>query len=112
MATIYRSAQFVAASLGQGDMLATLHDAIAVSSRSYTTYLIADAMNYLSRNPYYSRIWIKQEFILAQDLKVFCGLDVVAWREIASLVERVYNKHCGHTFPLFSSQICSVHTPG
>jgi hypothetical protein len=92
MATIYRSAQFVAASLGQGDMLATLHDAIAVSSRSYTTYLIADAMNYLSRNPYYSRIWIKQEFILAQDLKVFCGLDVVAWREIASLVERVYNK--------------------
>jgi hypothetical protein len=38
----------------------------------------------LSSNPYWSRMWVKQEILLAKDVWVFCGKEIANWKALFS----------------------------
>ncbi|TLD18843.1 hypothetical protein E2P81_ATG01571 [Venturia nashicola] len=54
----------------------------------------------LLENPYWSRLWIVQEFVLAQDLLLCVGSFVVKWKDF-----RNYILHLGEEFPISTTNL-------
>jgi hypothetical protein len=73
MGQVYKNATSVAACIGSGDTLRRL----GTSSES-----TIQALNDLEDAPYFSRIWIKQEIVLAKEISVFCGTEKRGWQEL------------------------------
>ena len=76
MSDIFQSAKFVAACLGQGSQLRSLQ------ASSKDPGLASQALKEIAQIPYFNRIWIKQELVLARNVILFCGVDSVPWQEV------------------------------
>lgn len=88
MGAIYSSARNVAACIGQGNELKQLidqHDSLYGS-------LMHNLLASITRKAYFSRIWVKQEVILAREVGVYCGVDYVNWAVVAQAVEDMNNR--------------------
>ena len=82
MGRIYQSAHAVAACLGTNNHLQILRTAMQDGQQA----AITRAMHTLDELVYFDRLWIKQEIVLAQNVKFFCGLDVMRWQEVAKVL--------------------------
>ncbi|KAH8654020.1 heterokaryon incompatibility protein-domain-containing protein [Tricladium varicosporioides] len=83
MGTIYASAKYVAACLGPGLIFVEIMTVLEQQDNKIAFNL----ERRLDSNPYFSRIWIKQEIILALDVNFFCGDDCLSWAQMAKFLE-------------------------
>ncbi|TAQ83342.1 hypothetical protein B7494_g8332 [Chlorociboria aeruginascens] len=98
MGNIFQAAKFVAACLGQGSQLQSLQ------ASSKDPGLASQALKEIAQMPYFNRIWIKQELVLARNIILFCGVDSIPWQEVVdanhltkTIVKRV-------TYPLIKDE--------
>lgn len=99
MRVIYASAQTVCAWLDYNaqpldvsfDDLPYLGDSITLDSYADQTYWypVAD----IFRNPYWNRLWIQQELILAKEVKVHCRRDVFDGAQLLRFQQEVNDLH-------------------
>jgi hypothetical protein len=82
MAEIYENARSVAACIGTGTTLASLRTAIIARDEQ----LAKDVLEELEHLNYFTRLWIRQEVILAEEVSIFCGLDRVLWSDLEELM--------------------------
>lgn len=113
MGSIYQRANHVASCLGQGDVLRWAREALKYTTVNEPSYsdgkanaasgvhtdkveehdrdpsgLISRVRQCLELNPYFDRIWIKQEVILARQVMLCAGTDTMLLDEIAVLVDK------------------------
>lgn len=44
------------------------------------------AVSEIYHAPYFSRLWVKQEFILAKHIHLHCGFDTMPWHDLEELL--------------------------
>ncbi|KAF2657196.1 hypothetical protein K491DRAFT_691212 [Lophiostoma macrostomum CBS 122681] len=86
MAKIYKTAMSVAACLGQGSSLNSLQNVASRARQLEQLEHPKGVLDELEHLPYFDRLWIKQEIILAREVTLFCGPDKVPWSAFDSLV--------------------------
>ncbi|KAF3805759.1 hypothetical protein GCG54_00005123 [Colletotrichum gloeosporioides] len=77
MGEIFSSASSVAASLGTGESLGNVRE-ILISGNDREIGKLRHKFDLL---PYFDRVWIKQEIILAREINIFYGLESLSWSE-------------------------------
>lgn len=70
------------------------HAADGECSAFYEAKLIG-TLRYLTELPYWSRIWIVQEVVVASNLTLMCGEAMIPWRVFARFVKLAYYGHFG-----------------
>ncbi|KAF4887536.1 Heterokaryon incompatibility protein 6, OR allele [Colletotrichum fructicola] len=85
MGDIFSSASLVAASLGIGESLADVREILASGDNSK----IGKLRGRFDQLPYFERVWIKQEIVLAKDVTIFYGLEKLSWSEFADAVNTI-----------------------
>ncbi|KAI4862259.1 HET-domain-containing protein [Hypoxylon rubiginosum] len=91
MARVYRNANLVVAWLGtpktreQDDSLESLSQAGIDKHHSEFTAEQWEGFRYLSYHPYWSRVWIVQEVLLARSVTIWCGHHVFPSRLFAGI---------------------------
>ncbi|KAF4926568.1 Heterokaryon incompatibility protein 6, OR allele [Colletotrichum viniferum] len=88
MGDIYSSASLVAASLGSGESLGNVRKVLA----SRSDYEIGKLRERFDRLPYFDRVWIIQEIVLAKDIAIFYGLERLSWSEFVHIVNPIKTK--------------------
>lgn len=54
----------------------------------------------LLMRPWFSRVWIVQEFVVAQDVYIFCGQQVINWKNMFLAIDFIYSSTLpGALFP-------------
>lgn len=81
MANIFENASSVAACVGTGTILNCLRTSLA----SHDGELAHDVFSELGHRPYFDRLWVKQELILARQVTLFYGRDEVSWEDFETL---------------------------
>ncbi|KAH7085091.1 heterokaryon incompatibility protein-domain-containing protein, partial [Paraphoma chrysanthemicola] len=54
---------------------------------------IGDAITYLERNAYWSRVWVIQELVSAAGVSLMCGKHVITWLKIVRFLKRTRRGH-------------------
>lgn len=89
MGEIYSKAMMTACCLGPGrNLTAALEVAKSIRCHDGANLLTIqrDALHTLQQNPYFRRIWIKQEIIISRDVRLFCGVDCVGWCDFEEIL--------------------------
>jgi hypothetical protein len=100
MSEVYRKAQRVIVWLGPGDStselaMTTLNAIDKFSKRDYTRKFeslfgqgeVGEALVAFVNRPYFSRMWIVQEIILARQIIIYCGVRSVLWSKLSILLD-------------------------
>ncbi|KAF5517884.1 Heterokaryon incompatibility protein 6, OR allele [Colletotrichum aenigma] len=88
MGDIYSSASLVAASLGSGESLGNVRQILA----SRSDYEIGKLRERFDRLPYFNRVWIIQEIVLARDIAIYYGFERLSWSELVQTVSSIKTK--------------------
>lgn len=83
MGRIYQSAASVASCLGPGNQLGEASAAL----RDERKENFSRTLELLEQMPYFDRIWIKQEIVLARELQLYCGLDSMPWQDVNEMLQ-------------------------
>ncbi|RDH29009.1 TPR-like protein [Aspergillus welwitschiae] len=92
MRDIYAGATLTVVWLGQGfdsSDLAIRYIANPGLPAKGTTSSLEKALQSLLEQPYWSRIWIVQELMLAKDVIFYCGTNSFTWHQLASLRQKI-----------------------
>lgn len=76
MGQIFESAESVAACIGTGNALG---NEVAYLDKSIS---LSAPLRELDQAPSWSRLWIKQEFILVKGIHLYCGPDTLPWQDL------------------------------
>lgn len=87
MGAIYSSAMWVASSLGTGDTVGMMRTTLE-SRDLFARKKLRDRFDHM---PYFNRVWIKQEVVLARDIILFWGTETMAWQEFARAINAISN---------------------
>ena len=87
MGRIYKRATSIAVYIGTRDILRPFR-------RSYNTLTI-QALDELEQTPYFNRLWIKQEIILAEEVNLFCGTQMRKWQELEQMMDMASEQRRG-----------------
>lgn len=87
MGTIYKQAKSVAACLGpRSDYVFEFVKRALDAHPSDASRLSVAALRALGETPYFSRIWIKQEIILAAEITLYTSQHIFTWDNIETLI--------------------------
>lgn len=107
MRAIYSEASYVISWLGQGDRYTdrlfafirkhhyacTIHGGLAGTCGFTVDHGLADALRYLEERPYWIRIWVIQEIVVATNLEIMCGEESVSWSIFAKFWPLIFEDH-------------------
>lgn len=82
MGELFVSASSVAASLGTGESLGNVREILASGDSNKITKL----RDRFGQFPYFDRVWVKQEIVLAKDISIFYGLERLSWGQFDQAV--------------------------
>ncbi|KAG4027836.1 hypothetical protein MFRU_026g00180 [Monilinia fructicola] len=88
MGSIYESALWVASCLGTGETIGVIQSALTSDDRDARLARIKIRQKF-DQLPYFDRVWIKQEIILARDITLFYGLEKISWKTFDMLINTV-----------------------
>ncbi|KAB8300851.1 hypothetical protein EYC80_002779 [Monilinia laxa] len=88
MGSIYESALWVASCLGTGETIGVIQSALTSDDRDARLARI-NLRQRFDQLPYFDRVWIKQEIILARDITLFYGLEKLSWETFNMLINTV-----------------------
>ncbi|TGO84864.1 hypothetical protein BPOR_0457g00090 [Botrytis porri] len=80
MGSIYESALWVASCIGTGDTIGAIQPTSANDGGEEAKITREKLRGRFDQIPYFDRVWIKQEIILARDITLFYGLKSVSWQ--------------------------------
>lgn len=100
MGEIFSSASSVAASLGTGESLGNVREILTSGNKRE----IGKLRHKFDLLPYFDRVWIKQEIILAREINIFYGLESLSWSEFDHAVNAGKTKFIDSMFIDFSSE--------
>ncbi|KAF7946153.1 hypothetical protein EAE96_009156 [Botrytis aclada] len=86
MGLIYESALWVASCIGTGDTIGTIQLTSANDGSEEAKIAKEKLRGRFDQIPYFDRVWIKQEIILARDITLFYGLKSVSWERFDMLM--------------------------
>lgn len=92
MRDIYAGAELTVVWLGQAtdsSDLAIRYIANPGLPAQETRSALEEALQSLLEKPYWSRIWIVQELMLAKDVMFYCGTKSFGWHQLASLRQKI-----------------------
>ena len=90
MGSIYGGATMVASCLGSGRTLVALQNFDArEKDTTVTTRDAFEALDTLQHNPYFNRLWIKQEVILGSLVRLYCGINWMDWDDFESITQSI-----------------------
>jgi hypothetical protein len=55
--------------------------------------VLADAVQYLEGRPYWNRIWVIQEIVVAMKLELMCGDQFISWPIFAAFWDLIFDDH-------------------
>jgi hypothetical protein len=107
MRAIYSDASNVISWLGQGTRetsrlfafirkhhyACTIHGEAAEYCEFTADRELADGIRYLEERPYWTRIWIIQEIVVASNLEVMCGDESVSWSIFVKFWPLIFENH-------------------
>jgi hypothetical protein len=106
MQEIFESAQNVYAWLGEGDAdcklamrCVTANDQTATLAKSIKPQVLKQYLEQLFIQPYWTRIWIIQETVLAKNLWILYGAEKASWTNLAQTFDRVCRVDVYKSFP-------------
>lgn len=85
MGSIYESALWVASCIGTGETIGLIQS-ILTSDGEEAKRSRMKLREKFDQIPYFDRVWIKQEIILARDIRLFCGQQMISWEQFDSLI--------------------------
>ncbi|KAF7896535.1 hypothetical protein EAF00_006549 [Botryotinia globosa] len=85
MGSIYKSALWVASCIGTGDTIGAIQPTSASDGGEEVMIAREKLRGRFDQIPYFDRVWIKQEIILARDITLFYGLKSVSWEDFNTL---------------------------
>lgn len=94
MGQIFSSASSVTASLGTGESLGNVREILTSGNKRE----IGKLRHKFDLLPYFDRVWIKQEIILAREINIFYGLEGLSWSEFDHAVNAGKTKSIDSTF--------------
>ncbi|CAI0651959.1 unnamed protein product [Colletotrichum noveboracense] len=94
MGVIFSSASSVAASLGTGESLGNVRETLASGDKSE----IGRLRDKFDQLPYFDRVWIKQEIVLAKDIGMFYGPERLSWGQFDQIVNANTGKPDNNNF--------------
>ncbi|KAF7932866.1 uncharacterized protein EAE98_004165 [Botrytis deweyae] len=86
MGSIYKSALWVASCIGTGDTIGAIQPTSASDGGEEARIAREKLRGRFDQIPYFDRVWIKQEIILARDITLFYGLKSVSWEDFNMLM--------------------------
>ncbi|EMR88686.1 putative ankyrin and het domain protein [Botrytis cinerea BcDW1] len=86
MGSIYESALWVASCIGTGDTIGAIQPPSATDGGEEAKIAREKLRGRFDQIPYFDRVWIKQEIILARDITLFYGLNRVSWEDFSMLM--------------------------
>ncbi|KAF5868465.1 putative ankyrin and het domain protein [Botrytis fragariae] len=86
MGSIYESALWVASCIGTGDTIGAIQPTSANDGGEEARIAREKLRGRFDQIPYFDRVWIKQEIILARDITLFYGLKSVSWEIFNTLM--------------------------
>jgi hypothetical protein len=126
MRQIYSNAESVYAWLGDEDEMTysntammylaerNVFEAATMMTKRFWTPRQAEAMVSLCERPYWTRVWIVQELLLAKEVKILCGSKAISWYQfrkffddIAILIHGGWGQHVG-VYPTFHSAASNI----
>ena len=87
----YRDAVCVSAWLGLvplPDDLRHASTSTPIKTLESDAFDFADAMLDVANRPYWSRVWVIQEFLLARDVEIYCSDNRIAWPHFQEILSR------------------------
>ncbi|KAI9642712.1 hypothetical protein NHQ30_008443 [Ciborinia camelliae] len=88
MGSIYESALWVASCLGTGETIGVIQP-VMISDGREAKLARMKLRERFDQLPYFDRVWIKQEIILARDVTLFYGLEKISWEKFDLLINMV-----------------------
>ncbi|ESZ92040.1 hypothetical protein SBOR_7570 [Sclerotinia borealis F-4128] len=85
MGSIYECALWVASCLGTGETIGAIQSALA-SNDNEALIARVKLRERFDQIPYFDRIWIKQEIILAHAITIFYGVEKISWEDFTLLI--------------------------
>ncbi|OAG26016.1 hypothetical protein CC77DRAFT_921426, partial [Alternaria alternata] len=89
-------------------------EAATMMTKRFWTPRQAEAMVSLCERPYWTRVWIVQELLLAKEVKILCGSKAISWYQfrkffddIAILIHGGWGQHVG-VYPTFHSAASNI----
>lgn len=70
------------------------------------------AMISLMSRSYWQRLWVVQEVLLAKEVQIMCGEDLMTWNKLATYLEAQYNTGPSTDFPALILKAASPPDPG
>ncbi|TGO67690.1 hypothetical protein BOTNAR_0037g00270 [Botryotinia narcissicola] len=86
MGSIYKSALWVASCIGNGDTIGAIQPTSPSDDGEEVRIAREKLRGRFDQIPYFDRVWIKQEIILARDITIFYGLKSVSWEDFNALM--------------------------
>lgn len=111
MGRIYANATLVAACIGYESHDSPLFDeqfvlrwaALSSRQRDHQRDLIRELVEHLSLRPWFQRLWIVQECIMARNIRVFCGTRWVGWRILRGQIQGAISRNVSKQYMELSS---------
>jgi hypothetical protein len=71
----------------------TVKDGLAEDCTFLADRELADAIGYLENRPYWNRIWVIQEVVVATNLELMCGFHSIDWHVFATFWPLIFENH-------------------
>ncbi|APA12120.1 hypothetical protein sscle_09g068900 [Sclerotinia sclerotiorum 1980 UF-70] len=85
MGSVYESALWVASCIGTGETISVMEPGLMSDGEEAKLARMRLRENF-DQIPYFDRVWIKQEIILARDITIFYGLKKISWEKFDLLM--------------------------
>ncbi|TGO26876.1 hypothetical protein BPAE_0051g00110 [Botrytis paeoniae] len=107
MGSIYELALWVASCIGTGDTIGAIQPTSANDGGEEARIAREKLRGRFDQIPYFDRVWVKQEIILARDITLFYGLKRVSW-EIFDMLMCIEQRLLGQNLNSEESADCGM----